>query len=586
MFFASVLAMVVSSVIVIIAVVLMITSMARSFKNSNVRIASGNVLLLDLGKTIHETGESNSLAALSNEPAYDASLFDIVRYMNFAKKDNDIKGLVIKLDPSPNGWATLQQLRSAVADFKTSGKFVYAYGEDITQGAYFVATAGDSIYLNPAGGIELKGLSTVLTFFKGTLDKLELQPEIFYAGKFKSATEPFRAEKMSDPNREQIARMQKGIWSEFLAGAAEFAHTSADTVDGWSRTGSVQFPSDALRYKLVSGLLYSDELEQRIRKKTGEPADQDIRYISIQDYVAANRLQIDYSGNQIAILNAEGDIVDGEQRNEHEIAAQSFVEEIRKLRRDNNVKAVVLRINSPGGSALASEIILRELMLLKQKKHLIVSMGDYAASGGYYIASAADSIFAQPNTITGSIGVFSMMFSIDKLMKDKLGVTFDGEKTSPYADVPTASRPLTADEAQRMQNSVDTIYSLFKRHVSEGRHIAMADVDSIAQGRVWTGSDALKIHLVDRLAGLNPAVMSAAKMAGISDFKVVSYPAPEDKFNMLIKKFKSNTAASTAMKSALKEELGAGYQWYERLQSYKRMNGKVLMLMPFTPSVN
>jgi protease-4 len=282
---------------------------------------------------------------------------------------------------------------------------------------------------------------------------------------------------------------------------------------------------------------------------------------------------------------AEGDIIDGESKNDVEIASKDLCEEIRKLRQNEKIKAVVLRVNSPGGSALASEVILRELQLLKQKKHLVVSMGDYAASGGYYISSMADSIFAEPNTITGSIGVFSMMFSIDKLMKNKLGVTFDEVKNAPYADMPSGTRPLTAEEGKRMQNSVDTIYEMFKHHVSVGRRLKPADVDSIAQGRVWTGTDALNNGLVDGLGGLDRAIASAASLAGVKDYKVTTYPEPTDKLSNLLKKIGANAKTDEMVKNAIKEEAGESYEWYEKLKNLSNMNGKALMAMPFVLKV-
>ena len=586
MFFASMLAMVVAGVLMIIFIVMIIAGAVSSMKDKNDKVVMGNVLSIDLTKRIHESGESNSLAALGNGSSYEAGLYDVSEALNHARTDNEIKGILIKLAGSPNGWATLQQLRADIAAFRASGKFVYAYGEDITQGAYYIASAADSIYLNPAGGIELKGFATVMPFFKGTLDKLELQPEIFYAGKFKSATEPFRADKISDPNRLQLAAMQNGLWDEFTAAAAQYTHTDKAAINKWATDGTIQFPADALKYKMVAGLLYWDEVEARIRKKTAQTENDAIKYVSLEDYVIATRPANRAGENKIALLVAEGDITDGEQNSEHEIASATFCEEIRKIRRDDRIKSVVLRINSPGGSAMASDVILRELMLLKQKKHIIVSMGDYAASGGYYIASGADSIFALPNTITGSIGVFSMMFSMDKLLKNKLGVTFDEVKNAPYADLPTSSRPLTPTEALRMQNSVDTIYALFKNHVVQGRHLNQSDVDSIAQGRVWTGTDALGIHLVDHIGGLDKAIACAAKMANLSSYKVVTYPEPEDKLTILMRRFKSNSAATSAIRSAIKEELGDGYGYYEKIQNLQKMNGRAMMIMPFVPVVN
>ena len=584
-FFASLLAIIVSGFIFVGIIIACVVSLSKSVMDKEDKKLTGNVLVIDLSKSVHEQGQTNSLAMLSNKSGYDAGLYDMVTAIGNAKTDANIKGILLKLKPTPNGWATMQQIKLALDDFKTSHKFIYAYGEDITQGAYYVASSADSIYLNPGGNIELKGFATVMPFFKGTLDKLELQPEIFYAGKFKSATEPFRAEKISEPNRLQIMAYQAGLWGQFLESAARYMHTGKAAVNDLAVRGAIQFPEDALKNNMVAGLLYWDQVEQRLRAKTGLREGDDIRYVSMSDYAFSEKGDGKISDSRIAVIFAEGDIVDGEQTNEREIASKEMCEEIRKVSNDSKIKAVVLRVNSPGGSALASEVILRELVLLKQKKHLIISMGDYAASGGYYISSMADSIFAMPNTITGSIGVFSMLFSIDKLMKNKLGVTFDEVKNAPYADVPTTSRPLTAEEATRMQSSVDTIYERFKNHVVEGRKLSLANVDSIAQGRVWTGSDALGIGLVDGLGDLNRAITSAAAIARITDYKVVTYPEPYDKLNALLRKFGAKSDASAAMKAAMKEEMGEGYQWYEQVQTLRKVNGRAMMMMPFQMSV-
>ncbi|MFI5196076.1 MAG: signal peptide peptidase SppA [Chitinophagales bacterium] len=594
MFFASLLAMVVAGFIVIGLIIAGIAGLTKSIDEKEADKKNGNVLVIDLGKRIHEQGAINSLAMFNEDgAAYEGGLYDLTKAIVRAKTDGNIKGILLKLSPSPNGWATLQQLRSALMDFKTSKKFIYAYGEHITQSAYYVASAADSVYLNPAGHIELKGFATVLAFFKGTLEKLELEPEIFYAGKFKSATEPFRADKMSEPNRIQIQAFQKGIWNQFLEAAAQYTHADKDTIHQWAVNGVVQFPADALKCKMIAGLLYWDEVEQRLRVRTGQKESDEIKYVAINDYTKNNRVadraaRADgkLKDQKIAILIAEGNIVDGEQTDDNEIASKTFCDEIRKVRNDDKIKAVVLRVNSPGGSAMASEVILRELTLLKQKKHLIVSMGDYAASGGYYISSQADSIFAMPNTITGSIGVFSMLFSMDKLMKNKLGVTFDEVKNAPFADEPTISRPLTPQEAKRMQNSVDTIYALFKNHVAQGRRLTASDVDTISQGRVWTGSDAMDIGLVDGMGGLSRAIASAASMANIKDYKVVTYPAAEDKLTRLLRRISSRTNANESIKAAMKQELGEGYEWYEKIQDLRKMNGKAMMMMPFVPRVN
>ncbi|MBA3829561.1 MAG: signal peptide peptidase SppA [Taibaiella sp.] len=585
MFFASLLAMVVCGVIIVGLIFGSVASL-MSKKDKTTTFKTNSVLVVDLQKHIHELGESNPLALFSNELSSTAGLYDIVTAIAKAKKDNSIKGILIKLQPGSNGWGTLQQIRMAINDFKTSGKFVYAYGENISQGDYFVGSVADSVYLNPVGNIELKGFSSVMPFFKNTLDRLELQPEIFYAGKFKSATEPFRYDKMSEPNKLQVSQFQQSFWKEYVKAVAEHTHADANTINEWTNTGAVQFPGDALKYKLVDGLLYWDEVESRMRSKTGTKANANISYIAVSEYANTPLLDLKNDNARIAILFAEGEISDGEQSDDYQIASRSFVANIRKLAKNDNIKAVVLRINSPGGSALASEVILRELQLLRKKKPLVVSMGDVAASGGYYIACQADSIFALPNTITGSIGVFSMLFNIQGLMKNKLGVTFDGVKTAPYADFPTVARTLTADEQQRMQHSVDTIYSIFKSRVATGRRISEADVDSIAQGRVWSGTDALNIHLIDGIGGLGRAIHSAATLAKLTNYKVSTYPERIDKWQSMMRRFKTNDVSEEMMKATLKQELGADYEWIKKIQNLRKMQGKALMMLPMGMSIN
>ncbi len=585
-FFASLLAIIVSGFLLVFVVVALIIGVAKSVTEKENKTVSGDVMVIDLTKRIHEIGETNPFSAFGEGPSYRAGLYDMTQAIAHAATDPEIKGIYLKLGPTPNGWAMLQELQHALLDFRSSGKFIYGYGENITQGAYFAATAADSIFLNPAGSIELKGFSTVLSFFKGTLDKLEVQPEIFYAGRFKSATEPFRTDRMSEPNKIQVKEFQDAMWREYVVATARYARINPDTVQLLAYNGAIQFPADALRNHIVGGLLYADQVEQLIRRKTGRTEKEDIEFVTINDYADMVKVAKKSAPARIAVLFAEGDIVDGEQEGDYQIASKTFCEEVRKLRMNDKVKAVVLRVNSPGGSALASEIILRELLLLKEKKPLIVSMGNYAASGGYYIASHADSIFAMPNTITGSIGVFGMMFNIEKMMKNKLGVTFDGVKNTPYADFPTMTRPFSPEEAVLMQRSIDTIYTQFKGRVATGRRLPAADVDSIAQGRVYTGGRALKLGLVDALGGLDRAITSAAIKAGLKSYKVVTYPEPVDKFSSLMKRINNNTEAKAAIKAAMKEEIGAGYDWYEKLQGLQRMNGRAMMSMPFVYTVD
>jgi protease-4 len=587
MFFASLLAMVVAGVIVFGLVIGMIVSAVSDVTEEKEAraVSKGSILVIDLNKGMHEQGERNSLASLSGEDAYTAGLYDAVKAINYAKTDDNIKGILVKIGSAGNGWATQQQLRDALVDFKRSKKFIYAYAEGISQGGYYVASAADSIYLNPIGDIELKGLAATIPFFKGTLDMLDIQPQIFYAGKFKSATEPFRADKMSEPNRLQTTTFINSFWAQFLMAAAEHTKTDTATINNLANTGAIQFPADALNNKLVDALLYWDEVESRLMAKTDVKESKDLKYVELDEYAETARSKRKVNADRIAVIFAEGSIVDGEQDGDYSIASETMMETIRKVSEDDKIKAVVLRVNSPGGSAMASEVILRELQLLKKKKPLIVSMGDYAASGGYYIACQADSIFAMPNTITGSIGVFGMMFNISPLMKNKLGVTFDGVKTGPYADFPSGTRDMTADEAKKMQANVDNIYQIFMSRVAAGRKMQIADVDSVAQGRVWTGTDALRLGLVDALGGLDRALQSASSKAKIKEYRVVTYPEPVDKFESLMRSLKGASVATVAAEATIKKEMSEEYKYYQQIKKLHGMNGKAMMAMPFMMSV-
>jgi protease-4 len=376
--------------------------------------------------------------------------------------------------------------------------------------------------------------------------------------------------------------MQHDIWSGFLLAAAQKAGADTASIHNLASVGGIYFASDAQRLHLIDGAKYWDEMEELIRKAVDRKSDEKIPYLSINEY--AERLdRVDGSGDgRIAVLFAEGEIVDGSGI-DYQIGSESLVQSIRQIRRNDRIKAVVLRVNSPGGSALASEVILRELQLLKAKKPLIVSMGDLAASGGYYISAAADSIFAMPNTITGSIGVFGMMFNVSNGLKDKLGITVDEVKNAPLADFPTPSRALTAEEAGRMQAAIDTIYSTFKNRVATGRRMQPVMVDSIAQGRVWTGTDALAIGLVDGLGGLDRALKSAAARAKLSSYKVVTYPEPVDQFKSMIRKLRGNPLSAVAVEETIKAELRENFQLYQQMQWLVRINGKVQMGMPVRP---
>jgi len=589
-FFASLLALVVAGVLFFVVFFAIIGAVGNSITNSisqeeKIFTQEKSILLIDLKDTYQELGQNNMLSLFTGGPNQVPGLKDVLNSIQNAKKDDKIKGIYIKTSGSSNGLATAQQIRAALKDFKTSGKFIYAYGDYIPQSDYFIVSVADSIFVNPLGNVELRGLASKITFFKGALDKLEIQPEIFYCGQFKSATEPFRMEKMSDPNRKQLAALQNDIWANYLEAAAEKINTDTATINSWAKTGLIQTAYDAVKYHLIDGTKYKDEVETLLKAKTGLKEDDDLRFSSIADY--ARNLPVSTQSDQIALLVAEGEIVDGEgSGSAPQIASETFIKEIRKVRDNDKIKAVVLRVNSPGGSALASEVILREIQLLKKKKPVVVSMGDVAASGGYYISCQADSIFALPTTITGSIGVFGMMFNTATFFKNKLGVTFDEEKNAPFADMPNMNRPLTAQEKTFIQNGVDSIYLTFKTRVATGRKLDVSYVDSIGQGRVWSGTAALNNHLVDAIGGLDRAFASAAKLANLKDYRVVTYPAPDNKLEKLFKTFSKTQINEMAMAEAmLQKELGVDYRWISTIRKMQENKNRLWMMMPFIPEI-
>ncbi|MNS29372.1 Protease 4 [compost metagenome] len=585
-FLASLLAIVVSGILLMFIFFGFMGALASSVTSSQVAVIKSNSILeIDLSKPISEIPQANILSAITGgAPAAEVGLFEVLSSIEMAKTDEHIKGIFLKAGGNSNGWATSQQLRKALENFKSSGKFIYAYADGITQKAYYVASVSDSVFINPVGNIELKGLSTNIMFYKGLLDKLEVQPEIFYCGKFKSATEPLRAYKMTDENRTQISAYQNDLWAEMVGVVVQHTGMDSTTVDSLVNAGAIQTSADAIQYKLADGLKYQDEVEQLLKAKSGIDADKELNFASLSDY--KSRLSQKPSSNHIALLIAEGSIIDGKAgaNSGSVIASDDFIKEIRRVRDDESIKAVVLRVNSPGGSALASENILRELQLLKAKKKLVTSMGDYAASGGYYIACQSDSVFAMPNTITGSIGVFGVMMNTEKLFNNKLGITFDVEKTAPMADMGDMNRPFTERERQIIQHGVDTIYSTFKSRVATGRKLDIAYVDSVGQGRVWTGKAALNLHLVDGLGGMDRAIKAAASLAGISEYRVVTFPKPTSDIERLLKMVNGKDANSALLtKQLVQNELGFSFDAYQQFKLLMNNRNQVWMMLPFLP---
>ncbi len=581
-FFASFLALVVFAVIALIVMIGWIAAIVNSASSDKPLTGSKGVLYLDLSQNIQEQVQENVLASFNAEDQYETpGLYDMVRLLKYAKTDSSIKGIYLKCAENGNGFATSDELRSALLDFKTSRKFIYAYADVISQKAYVIANIADKIYCNPQGGLEWKGFALQYMFYKQALDKLGIEPQIFYAGKFKSATEPFRVDHMTDANKLQSSVFLNDLYNRFLTETAAARNIDTAALHQYANTLAIQTAADAVKYKLVDGVKYDDEVKEEIKEKLGEGKKDRINFITAGKYAKA----VDYktgesSSDKIALIYAEGEIVDG-KGDKSQIGGDTYRSLIRTARIDDNIKAIVLRVNSGGGSAMASENMWRELSLAKKQKPVILSFGDYAASGGYYMSCGADSIFTQPNTLTGSIGVFSIIPDLHKLYNDKLGLTFDGVATSPYADMPTTSRPLSDMEKKFLQNSVDSIYNTFLHRVSEGRRIDVALVDSIGQGRVWTGTRGIQIGLADKLGSLQDAIDCAARMAKIKAYKLKEYPEPLSWWENLVSGYKKSIKAK-----AIKEELGEdGVQLYNSVKKIKQSVGTTQARMPFDVSI-
>ena len=569
---ATVTGIVISFVLIVVIGLIIIGGMVASVtSNKEVAVADNSLLHIDLQyqvteRTIPDPFEELDVPGFSGTKSF--GLNDILKGIKGAKDDDRIKGIYLDLSAVSASFATLQEIRDALLDFKTSGKFIVAYSEGYTQRAYYLASTADKLYVNPEGSIDFRGLASQTPFIKGALDKLGVEMQVVKVGTFKSAVEPLILDRMSDPNREQVNSFLGSIYDHFMDQVGTGRHLPADSLRAIADGFLVRNADDAVTYGLADDKRYKDELIDELKDSLNIDSDKDLNVVSLTKYKPADASNSAAVRDRIAVVYAVGDIVSGEG-GDGMIGSERISRELRKMRRDEKVKGVVFRINSPGGSALASDIIWREVDLLRKEKPVIVSMGDVAASGGYYIAAAADSIFAQPNTITGSIGVFGVIPNMQGLMNDKLGITFDGVKTGKYADFLTnVDRPLTADERNIIQLEVNRIYDTFVQRVADGRHLSKAQVDSIGQGRVWSGQQALANGLVDRLGSLDDAIAAAAKKAGLDDYYLVTYPAIKNPFESLL-------GGSTDRISTwfAKQELGDQYGYYQQVKRALKLRG-------------
>lgn len=541
---------------------------------------SNSVLKLDLNKPIQEVTVENPLAEIGGPFAGGeevTGLKDIREAISKASKDSNIKGIFVSTENPSAGWATLEEIRNLLIDFKKSKKFVYTYGESYSEKGYYLASVADRIYLNPAGELEWNGLSTEYQFLKGTFDKLEIKPQIFRVGEFKSAIEIFSRSDMSEASKKQSKELIDAIYGNFISHISTSRKIPAEQLTGLADSLGVYNATTALSYKLVSDIGYIDQFETAVKKQLKIEEKEKIEYINLSKYLKAGNVEKDGDFNtRIAVLVAEGEIVSGDENSEG-IASGKFIAELKKAREDDKIKAIVLRINSPGGSSLASDVMWREITLTTKKKPVIASMSDVAASGGYYMAMGCDTIVAQPNTITGSIGIFALLFNVEDFMNNKLGITFDGVKTNEHADWPSGTREMSEFEKGRIQKMVNEGYATFTTKAAEGRKMPVEKLRSLAQGRVWSGVEAKENGLVDVLGGLDTAIALAAKAAKLKEgeYRTRFYPEKKNTMDELFNKLMGEEEEKVVNK-----QMGQMASYVKMYQKVSKMQG-MQARMPF-----
>lgn len=555
--------------------------MSLGKSDENLPITENCVLKISITNVIPDrTTEGNlldlDLLGFPSNPSM--GLNDILLGLKNAKENVYVKGVLLDANFSPNSYATLEEIRNALIDFKKSGKFIIAYAEMMEEHSYYLASVADKIYLNPAGELFLRGFSHQTVYLKSALDKLGLKPELIRHGKFKAAGEPLISDRMSEENREQIKSYVGSLYHTFINKIASARKLNKDSTEQIVAHLQVRSALDAVQYKLIDGLKYEDQVHKEINKRMGKEPDSKLKMVG-PDRLQENPEGSTKSKNKIAVVYFNGDIVSG-QGTEESIGSDSYVATLQKIRRNETYKAVVLRINSPGGSALASDVIWREVELMRAKKPVLVSMGNVAASGGYYIGCNADTIVAQPNTITGSIGVFGLFLNAQELLNNKLGIHIETVKFGEYADLGSPDRPMTSAEKAIVQKEIDKVYTDFIQHVAAGRKLTAAQVDEIAQGRVWSGADALKIGLVDVIGGLDKTIEIAAKKANLSDYQIVELPELKDPFEQMMKKLTHRTQSYF-----VERELGENFLFYKEVKKALQHQG-IQMRMGYEVRMN
>ena len=556
----------------------MISSLSSDTETSTV-VKPNSVLYMKLNYEIPDRTTDNPFSAIdfgSMESIEATGLNEILHNIDHAMYDEKIKGIYMELSSIPTSTATLQELRNKLIEFKESGKFIVCYGEIYSQSAYYLASVADHIWLNPEGMLDIHGMATQIMFYKHLLEKLDVEMQIVRGpnNRFKSAVEPYFLDKMSDANREQMEKLLGTIWGEILQGISETRNISVEQLN--QIADNLELMTDAkkaLEYGLVDQLYYKDQVLEELKTMTG--STKKINAVNNANYAKSYKDK-SKSKNEVAVIYASGQIFDG-KGSEENIYSEDLSKTIRKAREDENVKAVVLRVNSPGGSATASAIIGRELDLTREVKPVIVSMGNYAASGGYWISAKGDYIFADPTTLTGSIGVFGTFPNMKGLFNDKLGLTFDVVKTNENADFGTMTQPLTPFQYAKLQENVVKTYDDFTRRVAEGRGLRQTYVDSIGQGRVWAGADAIELGLVDQLGDMEDAIAYAAEKANLgTDFKVTELPEAKSFFVRMMESINK----TDELDAAVRQKLGVYYHFVEGMENLQKNTG-IQARMPF-----
>lgn len=545
-------------------------------------VKENSIMMLDLNGTLTERTEDNPmgmLAGLFNEEAEVYGLDDILSSIKKAKENKDIKGIYIKANVLDAQYASLQSIRNALLDFKKSGKFIVSYSDTYTQKLYYLSSVSDKVLLNPKGAIEWSGISSRPMFYKGLLEKLGIEMQIFKVGTYKSAVEPFNSTEMSPANREQVTAFIGSMWGQIVQGVSASRKISVDSLNAYADRMLLFYPAEeSVKCGLVDSLVYQNDVRDYLKRFVKIEKDDNLRVLSLADMINVKKnTPKDKSGNIVAVYYAFGEIVDQPvpASSGEAIVGTEVIRDLRKLKDDDDVKAVVLRVNSPGGSAFASEQIWHAVKELKAKKPVIVSMGDYAASGGYYISCIADSIVAEPTTLTGSIGIFGMFPNI-KGLTDKLGVTTDVVKTNKFSDFGEMTRPFNEDEKTLMQMMIARGYNTFVGRCAEGRQMKKEAIEKIAEGRVWTGEAAKKIGLVDVLGGMDKALEIAVKKAKIDSYTVINYPDKKDFFASILDSKPGNYIESKLLKS----KLGSYYNDFNLLKNLEQRD-KIQARVPF-----